>query len=84
MINVIQRNFDIKIDNYAIVNFQCFKKVIDLIGGIEAEIKDYEVDELNEFILEYGTQVKVALYQHIKEHLKCVCKKDGVKSLCQC
>ena len=55
MIDVVQRNYDIKIDNYVVVNFECFKKVVDLVGGIDAEIKDYELDEVNEFILEYGT-----------------------------
>ncbi|MGG5462534.1 LCP family protein [Clostridium sp. B9] len=53
-IETIQNNFGIKLDNYVIVDFSAFVKVIDSIGGVEVTIKDYELDELNKYILDGG------------------------------
>lgn len=53
-IETIQNNFGIKLDNYVIVDFSAFVKVIDAIGGIEVTIKDYELDELNKYIIDGG------------------------------
>ena len=36
------------------------------------------------FVSEYGKGVKPNLNLHIKEHCKCICKRDGVKILSQC
>lgn len=57
-IETIQNNFGIKLDNYVIVDFNSFVKVIDAIGGIEVTIKDYELDELNKYILDGGGSEK--------------------------
>ena len=53
-IETIQNNFGIKLNNYIIVDFNAFVKVIDAINGIEVTIKDYELDELNKYILDGG------------------------------
>lgn len=57
-IETIQNNFGIKLDNYVIIDFNSFVKVIDSIGGIEVTIKDYELDELNKYILDGGGSEK--------------------------
>ena len=36
------------------------------------------------FISEYATPLKNSVNLHIKEHCKCICKKDGVKILSLC
>lgn len=54
MIETIQNNFGIKLDKYAVVDFNGFKSIVDLIGGVDAEIEDYEIDELNKYIVEGG------------------------------
>ena len=51
-IETIQNNFGIKLNNY--VDFNAFVKVIDAINGIEVTVKDYELDELNKYILDGG------------------------------
>ncbi len=38
----ITRNFGIKADGYAIVDFAAFKEVVDTIGGVEIELTDAE------------------------------------------
>ncbi|WP_415298613.1 LCP family protein [Clostridium perfringens] len=53
-IETIQNNFGIKLNNYVIVDFSAFVKVIDAINGIEVTVKDYELDELNKYILDGG------------------------------
>ncbi|ELC8423604.1 LCP family protein [Clostridium perfringens] len=57
-IETIQNNFGIKLHNYVIVDFNAFVKVIDAINGIEVTIKDYELDELNKYILDGGGSEK--------------------------
>ncbi len=53
-IETIQNNFGIKLNNYVIVDFSAFVKVIYAINGIEVTVKDYELDELNKYILDGG------------------------------
>lgn len=57
-IETIQNNFGIKLNNYVIVDFNAFVKVIDAINGIEVTVKDYELDELNKYILDGGGSEK--------------------------
>lgn len=53
-IETIENNFGIRIDNYMIINFNSFRKIVDTLGGIALDIKDYEVSELNKYILDSG------------------------------
>lgn len=53
-IETIENNFGIKIDNYIIIDFNSFRKIVDTLGGITVDIKDYEVSELNKYILDSG------------------------------
>lgn len=50
LMKTIETNFGIKIDKYAAINFWGFEKVIDQIGGIEVDVKQSEINELNKFI----------------------------------
>jgi LCP family protein required for cell wall assembly len=47
----INKNFDLKIDKYVIINFKGFERVIDALGGIDVNIKKYEVRELNRCLI---------------------------------
>lgn len=48
--DTIQRTYDINIDKYIIINFWGFEAIIDKMGGLEIDIKDYQLDELNKYI----------------------------------
>lgn len=50
LMDTIEENFDLHLDKYIIVNFWGFEAIIDEIGGIEADIKDYEIEEVNKYI----------------------------------
>lgn len=46
-INAIENLYKIKIDNYATVDFESFKTIIDTLGGVEIEITSAEINEIN-------------------------------------
>lgn len=45
--NTIETNFNIKIDNYVLINFKVFEYIIDTLGGIDIELSEKEADYLN-------------------------------------
>lgn len=60
-INTMNRNLDLNIKDYVTVNFEAVIKAVDILGGIEVEIKKNEVKWLNKSIKEenkiFGTSV---------------------------
>ncbi len=46
-VSTIQKNYGIKIDRYAVVDFGSFKKIIDTLGGIDIDLTADEVDYIN-------------------------------------
>lgn len=46
-IDTIRSNFGIKIDRYALVDFDNFEHIVDSIGGIEINLTPYEVAYIN-------------------------------------
>lgn len=48
LISTIQSHFKIKIDGYAMINFNFFKAVIDKLGGVSVWVQQYEADYINE------------------------------------
>ena len=48
----IEKNFQLDIQNYAVVDFYSFMDIIDALGGITVDVKQSEIKELNKFIPE--------------------------------
>lgn len=48
LINTLNENFDLDIQHYAQINFIAFKQVIDIIGGIDIELTQAEINYINE------------------------------------
>lgn len=46
-VQTIEANFGIKIDRYAVVDFQSFVKIIDILGGVDIELTDDEIEYIN-------------------------------------
>ena len=46
-IKTIESNFGIKIDRYAVVDFESFTKIIDTLGGIDLELTADEIEYIN-------------------------------------
>ncbi len=51
-INMLNRNFDLDIEDYVTVDFKAMAKVVDLLGGIEIDVKENEATEMNNYIKE--------------------------------
>jgi LCP family protein required for cell wall assembly len=47
LIQTIEQNFGIKIDGYAVVNFNMFTDLVDGLGGIDIEVTENEADYIN-------------------------------------
>ena len=43
LVDTIEQNYGVKIDNYASVDFDGLKAIVDALGGLDIEIKDYEL-----------------------------------------
>ena len=46
-IQTIERNFGVDIDRYAVVDFQSFSKIINILGGLDIELTSEEVEYIN-------------------------------------
>ena len=46
-VQTVQRNYGIKIDRYAVVDFKSFRNIIDTLGGIDIELREDEIDYIN-------------------------------------
>lgn len=49
-INTVNSNFDMNIEYYAVINYGGLINVIDALGGVDIDIKDYEIDMVNGYI----------------------------------
>lgn len=47
---VFEVNFDIKIDKYIAVNFVSFMNIMDELGGVEVNIDEKDINEVNKYI----------------------------------
>ncbi len=43
----IEANYGVQIDRYATVNFETFKSIVDVLGGVEMELTDREILYIN-------------------------------------
>ena len=62
-IKTVERYYKIQIDNYAVVNFASFPKIIDSLGGVTITITDREINEINNHPKRYGN-VKLEAGKH--------------------
>lgn len=50
VMETIKYNYDINIEKYVMINFVGFEAIIDQIGGIEIDVQQYQLNELNKYI----------------------------------
>ena len=51
-IKTVNQAMDLNIQNYAVVNFKVVADIVDAIGGIDINVEEYEIDEMNACIRE--------------------------------
>ena len=47
LINTLNRDFDLDIQNYVQIKFDDFKKIIDILGGVDVELTQSEIKYIN-------------------------------------
>lgn len=71
-INMLNKNLDLDIEDYVTVDFKALVDTIDLLGGLEIDIKEEEVQYVNEYLQETadvaGTQANF-ISQAGEQHL---------------
>ena len=48
-IKTLNQSLDLDISNYVVVNFKAVADLVDAVGGIEVDVQDYEISELNKY-----------------------------------
>ena len=80
-VNMLNKNLDLDIKDYVAVNFNAVVKVIDLLGGIDLEITDEEMNYINGYCVE-NQQVTGVSYTPLSSsgyvHL------EGIQALAYC
>lgn len=74
----INKNFNLNIDKYIVIDFRGFKKVIDILGGLDVNLKKYEINELNRCIVGLGGGRSQFIRQSGLSHL------NGEQALAYC
>lgn len=50
VMDTIRYNYDLNIEKYVMINFLGFEAIIDQIGGIDIDVQQYQLHELNKYI----------------------------------
>lgn len=79
-IDAIESLYKINIDNYVIVNFDSFKSIIDTLGGVELELTDKEINEINSHQKRYGNVTINKTFEGSKGKIKL----NGKQALAYC
>ena len=48
---------DLNISNYVVVNFKAVADLVDAVGGIEVDVQDYEIKQLNKYTIETAENI---------------------------
>ena len=80
-INMLNKNLDLDITDFATVDFSAVIEAVDLLGGIDIELTDEEVKWLNAYLIE-TSQVTGVSYENVQssgmQHL------SGIQAMAYC
>lgn len=54
LMDTIEKNLDISVNRYVLVNFEAFANLVDAVGGVELELTSQEVEYVNGYLVEYN------------------------------
>ena len=66
-IKTLNQSMDLDIQNYVMFNFKMVADLVDCVGGIDVNIEDYEIEELNKFTKSTAKNLHVKDYSLVKE-----------------
>ena len=53
----LNQALDLNISNYVVVNFKAVADLVDAVGGIEVNVEDYEIQQLNKYTIETAENI---------------------------
>lgn len=69
LIKTINQDFNLNVQYYMSIDFRAFQDVVDTLGGVDVEIKESELNQLNYYIKEANWNnpkyIEAAGYQHL-------------------
>ena len=78
---MLNMNLDMKIDYYMSVDFLAVSEVVDLLGGIEIDVDEYEIEHLNNYTVETSKVTGKKTQKLTKTGLQ---NLDGVQATSYC
>ncbi len=78
VVSTIENDYKIDIDNYMLVNYDTFPKIIDSLGGIDVQVTQKEADYLNRTWYKWSRTGKKIQFKSGKMHM------DGEHALMFC
>lgn len=54
LMDTLENNYDLKIDNYMVVNFHEMASIVDCVGGVELTVTDAECTVMNQYLDSMG------------------------------
>ena len=53
----LNQALDLNISNYVVVNFKAVADLVDAVGGIEVDVQDYEIQQLNKYTIQTANNI---------------------------
>ncbi len=69
----LNQAMDLNISNYVVVNFKAVADLVDAVGGIEVDVQEYEIQQLNKYTIETAENIGRKNYKLVE--------KAGVQTL---
>lgn len=54
LMETVEKNFDIPVNRYVLVNFEAFANLVDAVGGVDLELTTGELEYVNGYLVEYN------------------------------
>lgn len=68
-LKTLNKNFGLDLKYYAIIDFKAFQELVDKLDGIDVDVKNYEVNEINTYIKEVNWDNPTLLSKGGFQHL---------------
>ncbi len=78
-VKAINQALDLNIDKFVVFNFKAVADVVDGVGGINLDIEDYEIQQLNKYTIETADNIGKKKYNLVEEAGKQ--KIEGVQAV---
>lgn len=54
LMETVEKNLDISVNRYVLVNFEAFASLVDAVGGVDLELTTGELEYVNGYLMEYN------------------------------